>query len=406
MLYIAILMVVATWFLMYRTPFGYELRMLGSNIKFARYGGVNTRRTIILAMAISGILAGLAGAHLAMGVHTKLIANITVSLGFEGIVVALLARNNPIGIPFAALAYGYLRAGADIMERSSDVSREMVLIIQAIIILLVTAERILPIVQQRVAQPGRPKPTAMDPTTGSQPWKKEAAMSLEIVLQSIFSAAFLASVLRISTPIILPALGGLMTDLSGAINIALEGIMLTSAFTGVVVSAYSHSVFLGVLAGVLAGVAISFVLGLFHLYLETDIILAGIAINILATGGTIFLLYVLTGDKGNSSSLASGMVPNVVLPLIKDIPFLGKVISGQHVFVWLAFILTGLTAIYLYKTPWGAHLRAVGENPAAAASVGINVKRTQMTALLLSGFLASFGGLTCPWRISPSSSAK
>lgn len=226
-------------------------------------------------------------------------------------------------------------------------------------------------------------------------------MSLEVVLRSIFSAAFLASVLRISTPIILPALGGLLTDLSGAINIALEGIMLTSAFTGVVVSAYTHSVFLGVLAGVAAGMLISFVLGWFHLYLETNIILAGTAINILATGGTVFLLYVLTGDKGNSSTLASGMVPNVVIPLIKDIPFLGKVISGQHIFVWFAFILTWLTAIYLYKTPWGAHLRAVGENPTAAASVGINVKRTQMTALLLSGFLASFGGMTMSMAYLP-----
>ncbi len=166
MLYIAILMVVATWFLMYRTPFGYELRMLGSNIKFARYGGVNTRRTITLAMAISGILAGLAGAHLAMGVHTKLIANITVSLGFEGIVVALLARNNPIGVPFAALAYGYIRAGADIMERSSDVSREMVLIIQAIIILLVTAERVLPIIQQRVSAARAAKSNGDGPENG------------------------------------------------------------------------------------------------------------------------------------------------------------------------------------------------------------------------------------------------
>jgi ABC-type uncharacterized transport system permease subunit len=166
MFYIAILMVVGTWFLMYRTPFGYELRLLGSNIKFARYGGVNTRRTVALAMAISGILAGLAGAHLAMGIHTKLIANITVSLGFEGIVVALLARNNPIGVPFAALAYGYMRAGADIMERSSDVSREMVLIIQAIIILLVTAERVLPIVQQRVSAARAAKANGKGPDNG------------------------------------------------------------------------------------------------------------------------------------------------------------------------------------------------------------------------------------------------
>lgn len=219
-------------------------------------------------------------------------------------------------------------------------------------------------------------------------------MSFDIVLRSIFSAAFLASVLRISTPLILPALGGLITDLSGAVNIALEGIMLTSAFTGVVVSAYSGSIFLGVLAGVASGILISFILGWFHLYLETDIILAGIAINILATGGTIFLLYVLTGDKGNSQSLASGRVPNINLPFIEDIPFLGRVISGQHIFVWLAFILTWLVAIYLYKTPWGTHLRAVGENPEAAESMGINVKRTRMIALLISGFLASFGGMT------------
>jgi simple sugar transport system permease protein len=150
MLWIAILLAIGVYYLMYRTPYGYELRMLGANLKFARYGGVNTKRTIILAFALSGLVAGLAGAHLAMGIHTKLIANITIALGFEGIVVALLARNNPVAIPFAALAYGYLRAGADIMERSSDISREMVLIIQAIIILLVTAERILPVVQQRI----------------------------------------------------------------------------------------------------------------------------------------------------------------------------------------------------------------------------------------------------------------
>lgn len=151
MVYIAIALVFVVYFIMFRTPFGYELRMVGANIKFARYGGVNTKRTIVQAMAVSGILAGLAGAHLTMGIHGRVITQITASLGFEGIVVALLARNNPLVVPFAALAYGYLRAGADIMERSSDVSREMVLVIQAIIILLVTAERILPMVQKTIA---------------------------------------------------------------------------------------------------------------------------------------------------------------------------------------------------------------------------------------------------------------
>lgn len=151
MLYLAIIAVIVVYYLMYRTPFGYELRMVGANPKFARYGGINVRKTIVLAFAVSGILAGLAGAHLSMGIHRKLILNISFALGFEGIVVSLLANNNPLAIPFAALAYGYLRAGANIMERSSDMSREMVLVIQGIIILLVTASRLMPIVQKRIS---------------------------------------------------------------------------------------------------------------------------------------------------------------------------------------------------------------------------------------------------------------
>jgi len=140
------------YYLIYHTPFGYQLRMVGSNIKFANYGGINTKRTIILAFAISGIFAGLAGAHLSMGIHGRLIASISMGLGFEGIVVATMARNNPLFVPLAGLFYGYLRAGADVMERTSDMSREMVMMVQAVIILLVTAERLLPVIQQQIEE--------------------------------------------------------------------------------------------------------------------------------------------------------------------------------------------------------------------------------------------------------------
>ena len=218
-------------------------------------------------------------------------------------------------------------------------------------------------------------------------------MPLDVVLRGIFSALFVASVIRISTPLILPALGGLVSDLAGVINISLEGTMLAAAFVGVVVSAYTQNVWLGVLAGMLAGLGVSVLLAYFHLYLKTDIILAGIAINILCTGGTIFLLYILTGDKGNSSTLASGAVPNVHIPFIKDIPGLGTILSGHNVLTYSAFILTWLVAVFLYRTPFGAHLRAVGENPEAAASVGIDVVRTRLIALCISGWLASLGGL-------------
>jgi len=215
----------------------------------------------------------------------------------------------------------------------------------------------------------------------------------DLVLKGIFSSLFLASILRISTPLILPALGGLISELAGAINIALEGTMLTAAFAGVVVSAYTGNIWLGVLGGIAAGMLFSALLAYFHLYLETNIILAGTALNIMATGGTIFLLYVLTGDKGNSSTLASGMVPVVEIPFIKDMPFLGTVLSGHNVFVYSAVVLTFLTYILLYNTKFGVHLRAVGENPTAALSLGIRVRKVKFIALLLSGFLASLGGM-------------
>ena len=233
-------------------------------------------------------------------------------------------------------------------------------------------------------------------------------MSFETVLGSIFSAAFIASILRVSTPIILAALGGLLSELAGVINIALEGIMLSAAFAGVMVSAFAPQWFpglpvwifpwIGVAAGIIAGVALAWLVAFFHLELGSDIILTGLGVNILAAGGTIFLMYSITGDKGSTSTLASPAVPNVVIPFVNNIPVVGTLLNaenltGYNVFTYVALLATVLITIFLYKMPLGAHLRAVGENPDAAASVGINVKRVRYYALLASGVLAALGGL-------------
>ncbi len=150
--FLLIVVVLASWVLIQRTPIGYEIRMIGANIKFADYGGVNTKRTIMLVMALSGAVAGLAGAHLAMGIHRKLILNISVGLAFEGVVVALLARNNPLVVPFTGLLYAYLRTGAQVMERDANISAEVVRIIQAVVILLITAEALVTFLRRRRIQ--------------------------------------------------------------------------------------------------------------------------------------------------------------------------------------------------------------------------------------------------------------
>ncbi len=173
--FFVIIAVIAVWLLITRTPLGYEIRTVGNNLKFANYGGINTRRTIMLAMAVSGIVAGLGGAHLAMGIHRMLILNISLGLAFEGVVVALLARNNPLVIPFTGLLYAYLRAGAQFMERDANISFEVVRIIQAVIILLITAEGLLAFLQARRTRAVPTEPTAPSTTMESPRLIVEAA---------------------------------------------------------------------------------------------------------------------------------------------------------------------------------------------------------------------------------------
>jgi len=219
-------------------------------------------------------------------------------------------------------------------------------------------------------------------------------MNLNLVLRSIFSTFFLASVIRICTPIILPSLGGLVASAAGVSNMALEGIMLWGAFTGVFVSAWTGNVWLAVLAGCVVGVLVALILALAHLKFGSDRLLAGLAINLFSSGGTVFLMYSLIGEKGNTSTLASLSVPNVVIPIIHDIPILGPIVSGHPVFTYLAFFLTWVVYILMYRTRLGAHMRAVGENPQAATTVGINVHRVQYIALGISGLMAALGGMS------------
>ena len=147
--FLLVIVILICGLLIRRTPLGYEIRIIGSNLKFADYGGVNSKRTIMLVMAIGGIVAGMAGMHLANGIHRQLILNISFALAFEGVVVALLARLNVLVVPFTGLLYAYLRAGAQFMERDANVSFEVVRMIQSIIILLITAEALVTFFQAR-----------------------------------------------------------------------------------------------------------------------------------------------------------------------------------------------------------------------------------------------------------------
>ena len=215
---------------------------------------------------------------------------------------------------------------------------------------------------------------------------------MDSLLAAIISADFISSVLRLSTPILFAGLAALITDKAGVINIGLEGIMLSAALAGVVGSAFGGNAFIGLLLALVVGVAMGLLMAYFAIGLKTDIVLTGIALNLMASGGTVFLLYVITKDKGMSTSLKSFIMPVIQLPFIKSIPVLGDILSGHNLLTYLAFLFTVLVWILLYRTPLGLRIRVVGENISAAESVGIPVKKVQFIALAISGVLASMGG--------------
>lgn len=212
------------------------------------------------------------------------------------------------------------------------------------------------------------------------------------IAEIIFSADFLFVVLRVTTPILFAALAVTVAARSGIFNIAVEGMMLFSALVGVIFSAKFQNPWIGIIFALIIGAMLGLSLGFMVLKLKTDAILAGVAINLMASGGTIFLLYLVSGDRGVSSSLKSLPLPNITLPIIENIPFLGTVLSRHNILTYVVFLAVILVHILLYKTPLGLKIRAVGENPNSAESVGINVHKIQYIALALSGVLASFGG--------------
>jgi simple sugar transport system permease protein len=221
--------------------------------------------------------------------------------------------------------------------------------------------------------------------------------TIVLILRGIFSSAFLAAILRVTTPILLPSLGALISDRAGVINIGLEGTMLAAAFTGATVGAQLQNAFAGFIAGMIVGVLVALLLAFFHLHLNGDLILGGIAINILCSAATIAIGYQIAGGSGGLSTSKPVQIPTVQLDFLRSIPVAGEalyaIIGSQNIMIWIAFILVATIWFLMYRMPFGKHLRAVGENPDAAASVGINVRRVRYIALGLSGLLAGLGGI-------------
>jgi simple sugar transport system permease protein len=203
-------------------------------------------------------------------------------------------------------------------------------------------------------------------------------------------SALIAGMLRFGTPLIFAAMGGILSERSGVINIGLEGMMLMGAFFGIFGADLTGSWFLGILIGVAAGALLALVHAWVSISLRADQVVSGTGINIIAVGITGYIFIYHYGNQGTPAEVSR--VPNVTLPGIENISFFGEAIGTANLMTWAALVLVPLLTLYLFRTRSGLRLRSVGEKPRAADTVGLPVLRTRYLAVIASGALAAAGG--------------
>ncbi len=197
-----------------------------------------------------------------------------------------------------------------------------------------------------------------------------------------------ASTLVAATPLVLAALGGVMSERSGVVNIALEGIMLTSAFAGFAVAFVLHSLALGLLAAVVSGMLIAALHAVLSIEFLVDQIVSGMVINILAVGvtGVFYRTLLQEGVRG------PGTLPIWRIPVLSSIPVVGPILFQSAAVTYLMLVLVIVVHLVLFNTVWGLRTRACGEHPLAAETAGVNVKLVRYVNVISSGALGGLGG--------------
>jgi simple sugar transport system permease protein len=197
--------------------------------------------------------------------------------------------------------------------------------------------------------------------------------------------------IALAAPLIFGALGGVISERVGVVNVAIEGQLLAGAFTSAVVASVTNLPILGLVAAMIAGVLVSMVLAAFSIKYLVDQVIVGVVLNVLVTGLTSFLYsQVLTEDAGTLNSPERFQA--IPIPILSQIPVIGPALFQQTIIVYLMYIAVAVVWFALFKTRWGLRLRAVGEHPTAADTVGIKVNRTRFWNVSIAGAIAGLGG--------------
>lgn len=209
-------------------------------------------------------------------------------------------------------------------------------------------------------------------------------------LSSILSGDFILLTLRLAIPIILAAIGETFCERSGVMNLGIEGMMLIGSLSGVLGSIFSGNPWFGVIFAICIGAVIGFLYALLCVRYKADQVVCGVGLNMLSLGFTTAMVHAVWNRDGMSGTVAQ--VENITVPLLKNIPIIGRLFDNQSPFLYLTLIIVAASWYFMYKTKIGLRLRAIGDHPQAAESVGINVTTYRYACVIFCGILASIAG--------------
>lgn len=212
------------------------------------------------------------------------------------------------------------------------------------------------------------------------------------MLTSSIITNYLFSVIRMTTPLAYGSMGAVISKQAGTNNLAIEATMLMASMVAVGSSVYVSSPWISLLLGCLTGVAVSLFLAVMFLKYQSDGAMTCISLNTIAAGLAMFIPLVWFGSKGSIQNRPTLRFPVVEIPLIKDIPFVGQILSGHCILTYFSVVVVFLVWFLLFRTPLGLRIRAAGENPEAASSVGVNVFHTKLISFIFTGIVCGFGG--------------
>jgi ABC-type uncharacterized transport system permease subunit len=211
-------------------------------------------------------------------------------------------------------------------------------------------------------------------------------------LHATFVISLLAGMVRIATPILLSALGELVAERSGILNLSIEGTMLMGAFVGFLVCYASGSLWLGLVAAILAGALLSLLMAFLACTLKVDQTVAGLAINLLSSGLTFYLFRLAFKNVGSQNLPSISTFQKIPIPLLSKIPALGEILFSQNLLTYIAVLLVPIISFFLYRTKPGLELRSLGDNPRALDMRGMNVTARRYLAVVFGGMMAGLGG--------------